>query len=61
MLKCKKKKIGKTVYQSVLFVDQLMQIRLLLVAEQKTAAFGVVGAIDDAGKTYKCGNCGSKF
>lgn len=27
----------------------------------KTAAFGVVGAVDDAGKTYKCGNCGSKF
>lgn len=27
----------------------------------KTAAFGVYGAIDDAGKTYKCGNCGSKF
>ncbi len=27
----------------------------------KTAAFGVYGAVDDAGKTYKCGNCGSKF
>ncbi|MCI9447500.1 MAG: hypothetical protein HFH36_08915 [Lachnospiraceae bacterium] len=27
----------------------------------KTAAFGVAGAVDDAGKTYKCGNCGSKF
>lgn len=27
----------------------------------KTAVFGVVGAIDDAGKIYKCGNCGSKF
>lgn len=27
----------------------------------KTVAFGVIGAIDDAGKTYKCGNCGSKF
>lgn len=27
----------------------------------KTAAFGVVGAVDDAGKTYKCGNCGCKF
>lgn len=27
----------------------------------KTAIFGVVGAVDDAGKTYKCGNCGSKF
>ncbi len=27
----------------------------------KTAVFGVVGAVDDAGKTYKCGNCGSKF
>ena len=27
----------------------------------KTAAFGVVGAVDDAGKTYKCGNCGSRF
>ncbi len=27
----------------------------------KTAVFGVVGAIDDAGKTYKCDNCGSKF
>lgn len=27
----------------------------------KTTVFGIVGAIDDAGKTYKCGNCGSKF
>ena len=27
----------------------------------KTAVFGVVGDIDDAGKTYKCDNCGSKF
>ena len=27
----------------------------------KTAAFGVVGAVDDAGKTWKCGNCGSRF
>lgn len=27
----------------------------------KTAAFGMLGAMDDAGKTYKCGNCGSKF
>jgi hypothetical protein len=27
----------------------------------KTAVFGVIGAVDDAGKTYKCGNCGSKF
>lgn len=27
----------------------------------KTAAFGVIGAVDDAGKTYKCKNCGSKF
>ena len=27
----------------------------------KTAVFGVVGAVDDDGKTYKCGNCGSKF
>lgn len=27
----------------------------------KTAAFGVLGAMNDAGKTYKCGNCGSKF
>lgn len=27
----------------------------------KTAVFGVVGAVDDAGKTYKCNNCGSKF
>lgn len=27
----------------------------------KTATFGVAGAIDDAGKTYKCENCGSKF
>ena len=27
----------------------------------KTAAFGTIGAIDDAGKTYKCDNCGSKF
>ncbi|MDT9091309.1 hypothetical protein, partial [Escherichia coli] len=26
----------------------------------KTAVFGTAGAIDDAGKTYKCGNCGSK-
>lgn len=27
----------------------------------KTAVFGVIGAVDDAGKTYKCGKCGSKF
>lgn len=27
----------------------------------KTALFGAVGAIDDAGKTWKCNNCGSKF
>lgn len=27
----------------------------------KTGAFGIYGAIDDAGKTYRCGNCGSKF
>lgn len=27
----------------------------------KTAVFGVVGAVDDAGKTYRCGNCESKF
>lgn len=27
----------------------------------KTAVFGVVGAVDDAGKTWRCGNCGSKF
>lgn len=27
----------------------------------KTAAFGVAGAVDDAGKTYKCENCDSKF
>ncbi len=27
----------------------------------KTAVFGTVGAVDDAGKTYKCGNCGSRF
>lgn len=27
----------------------------------KTVVFGVVGAVDDAGKTYRCGNCGSKF
>lgn len=27
----------------------------------KTVAFGVVGVVDDAGKTFKCENCGSKF
>lgn len=27
----------------------------------KTAVFGVYGAVDDAGKTWKCENCGSKF
>lgn len=27
----------------------------------KTSLFGAIGAVDDAGKTYKCGNCGSKF
>lgn len=27
----------------------------------KTGLFGIFGAIDDAGKTYKCNNCGSKF
>lgn len=27
----------------------------------KTAFFGALGAVDDAGKTYQCKNCGSKF
>lgn len=27
----------------------------------KTVFFGAIGAIDDAGKTYRCENCGSKF
>lgn len=27
----------------------------------KTAVFGTAGAMDDAGKTYKCRDCGSKF
>lgn len=27
----------------------------------KTAFFGIAGAVDDSGKTYKCKNCGSKF
>lgn len=27
----------------------------------KTATFGIAGAVDDAGKIYKCDNCGSKF
>lgn len=27
----------------------------------KTVAFGVIGAISDAGKTWKCNNCGGKF
>lgn len=27
----------------------------------KTATFGALGAIDDAGKTWQCKNCGSKF
>lgn len=27
----------------------------------KTAAFGIAGAVDDAGKAWKCGNCGSRF
>ena len=27
----------------------------------KIALFGMIGAVDDAGKTYKCNNCGSKF
>lgn len=27
----------------------------------KTFFFGFLGAVDDAGKTYKCENCGSKF
>ena len=27
----------------------------------KTSLFGIFGAMDDAGKTYKCNNCGSKF
>lgn len=27
----------------------------------KTAVFGVLGAIDDAGKVWQCKNCGSKF
>lgn len=33
----------------------------LTIRAVKTAAFGVVGAVDDAGKTWKCGNCGSRF
>jgi DNA-directed RNA polymerase subunit RPC12/RpoP len=27
----------------------------------KTGLFGIFGAIDDAGKTYKCENCGCKW
>lgn len=27
----------------------------------KIAVFGVVRVVDDAGKTYKCGKCESKF
>lgn len=27
----------------------------------KAIAFGIFGALDDAGKTWKCNNCGSKF
>lgn len=27
----------------------------------KTAIFGIYGVVDDAGKTYQCNNCGSKF
>lgn len=27
----------------------------------KTAAFGIAGAVDDAGKTWQCNNCNSKF
>lgn len=27
----------------------------------KTEALGLVGAMDDAGKTYRCNNCGSKW
>lgn len=27
----------------------------------KTGLFGIFGAIDDAGKTWKCNDCGSKF
>ena len=27
----------------------------------KTAVFGALGSIDDAGKTWQCKNCGSKF
>lgn len=27
----------------------------------KTATFYIAGAVDDADKTYKCDNCGSKF
>ena len=27
----------------------------------KAAALGTIGAIDDAGRTWKCSNCGSKF
>lgn len=27
----------------------------------KIGLFGIFGAIDDAGKTWKCNNCGSKF
>mgnify|MGYP001106888429 CR=1 FL=1 len=27
----------------------------------KTALFGTLGVVDDAGKTYQCNNCDSKF
>lgn len=27
----------------------------------KIGLFGIFGALDDAGKTYQCGNCGGKF
>jgi len=27
----------------------------------KTVVFGIIGAVDDSGKTYQCNNCGSKF
>lgn len=27
----------------------------------KTAVFGIAGAVDDAGKTYRCDNCDSRF
>ncbi|MBO5054857.1 MAG: hypothetical protein J6C64_00675 [Lachnospiraceae bacterium] len=41
----------------------LIELSKIIVAKRaiKAGLFGIFGAVDDAGKTWKCNNCGSKF